>query len=202
LVAYEVGYRSQITSRLSFDAATFYNVYNDLRTTEPGAAFLETVPPPPHLTFPFEFANNMDAEAVGVELSTKWSPTSFWKVGLGYTWLKIWLHPDKSSAAGLAASPLEGDSPEHQFHARSFLDLPYNLQLDGSYYYVGRLDVGNVAAYHRVDLRLGYNPSKSVNLSLGVQNLLGPPHREFGSSSLAIPTKVERSVFGMMTWRF
>jgi iron complex outermembrane receptor protein len=201
LIAHELGYRSQINSQISLDAATFYNVYNDLRTAEPGVPFFEPVPPPPHLTIPFGFANNMDAEAAGIELSSKWTPVSFWKLALAYTWLKIWLHPDKSSA-GVVESPIDGDSPEHQFHMRSFLDLPYDLQLDGAYYYVSRLAVGNVPAYHRVDLRLGYRPVTSIDLSLGVQNLFGPAHREFVSSSLAIPTKVERSFYGKITWRF
>ena len=38
LLAYEVGYRVEPIKRVSLDFATFYNVYHDLRTVEPGDA--------------------------------------------------------------------------------------------------------------------------------------------------------------------
>jgi iron complex outermembrane receptor protein len=201
LTAYEIGYRSQVNKQISLDVATFYNVYQDLRTAEPGTPFLELAPLPPHVVVPLQAANNIDAESFGIEVSTKWRPMDSWKLGLGYTLLKSWLHLDKSSAAD-AISPIDGESPEHQLHVHSFLDLPYSLQLDGAVYYVSKLGRSGVPAYTRVDLRLGYSPVKPIDLSFGVQNLFGPARREFTDTSFAIPTKVERSFYGKITWRF
>ena len=201
LVAYELGYRAQLTKRLSLDVATFYNVYNDLHASQQGASFLELSPLPPHITLPFRLVNKMDGEAFGIEASARWNPTDYWKLTLGYTFLKLWLHMDKSGAP-LATSLIDGESPEHQFHFGSYLDLPYNFQFDTNVYYVSRLPNIDVPDYTRVDLRLGYQPIKNLELSLGVQNLFGPPHREFNSNFMGFATKTERSIYGKFTWRF
>ena len=50
LIAYEMGYRAQVTDRVAFDVATFYNVYERLIGYEYGTFFIEgpvlVVPPP------------------------------------------------------------------------------------------------------------------------------------------------------------
>ncbi|MDH3446311.1 MAG: TonB-dependent receptor plug domain-containing protein, partial [Deltaproteobacteria bacterium] len=80
LVAYELGYRGQLTKRLSLDVATFYNVYNDLHASQQGTPFVEPDPLPAHLTLPFRLVNKMDGEAFGIEASAKWNATDYWKL--------------------------------------------------------------------------------------------------------------------------
>lgn len=201
LIAYELGYRSQPTHRFSLDVATFYHVYHHLRTIEPGSPFLEATPAPLHLVIPTRPSNQMDGESYGIEVSTQWTLTNYWKVALGYTFFKLHLHPDKSSLS-LTAKDGAGDSPRNQFNFRSYLDLPYNLKFDTVIYYVDRLPNQKVPAYTRADLRLGYSPFGNLDLSIGVQNLFDQRHREFGSSFLVHPTNIERSVYGKLTWRF
>ena len=48
LVAYEAGYRTMITSRLSLDIAAYYNDYDNQITDEPEPQFVETTPQPTH----------------------------------------------------------------------------------------------------------------------------------------------------------
>ena len=43
LIALEAGYRTRPLDPLSLDFALFYNLYDDLRTIEPGAAFAESL---------------------------------------------------------------------------------------------------------------------------------------------------------------
>jgi len=51
-VAYELGQRLQVTKRLSFDLASFFNHYGNRHTKEPGIPYFEENPPPQHLVVP------------------------------------------------------------------------------------------------------------------------------------------------------
>ncbi|MBI5186694.1 MAG: TonB-dependent receptor plug domain-containing protein [Nitrospinae bacterium] len=89
LLAYELGYRLQPSDRLFFDLSTFYNVYNNLLTSEPGAPFYETTPAPAHLATPLRFGNKMDGETYGVEAAATWDVTEAWRLMAGYSWLNM-----------------------------------------------------------------------------------------------------------------
>jgi iron complex outermembrane receptor protein len=69
-------------------------------------------------------------------------------------------------------------------------------------YWVDEISHLNVDAYTRLDLRLGWNPGRSIMMSLGCQNLLDETHHEFGDYEAFIATRVERSVYGKVTARF
>ncbi len=54
-----------------------------------------------------------------------------------------------------------------------------------------------------MDVRLGWRPTRNLELSLVGQNLLANHHAEFRPSSIATQaTEVERSVYGRITLRF
>jgi iron complex outermembrane receptor protein len=143
----------------------------------------------------------MDGESYGVEVAATWSPVDYWKLSLGYTFLKMHLSLDRSSS-DTSSKSLAGDHPQNQFHLRSYLDLPHNLKLDAAIYYVDHVPNQDVRGYTRADLRLGWSPIRNLDLALVFQNLFDPRHREFGSGFLINPTKIERSVYGKITWRF
>jgi iron complex outermembrane receptor protein len=201
LLAYELGYRTQLTPRLSLDIALFYHDYKNLRTFEPGDTFLELTPLPPHLVIPARVNNKMDGEAYGLELASQWNLTDSWRLSLGYTFLKVQLEPDKSSR-DFTSKAVAGDSPQNQFHLRSFLDLPYNLKFDAALYYTDGVSNQDVPAYTRIDVRWGWHPAKNLELSIAGQNVFDRRHREFGAGFLQNPTRIERSVYGKVTWRF
>jgi iron complex outermembrane receptor protein len=201
LIAYEVGYRAQLTHRLSVDIATFYNVYKNLLSVEPGTPFLESTPAPFHLVIPVSPDNKVQGHTYGIEFAPTWRPTDNWKLSLGYTFLKMHLKRQRSSNDPTTKNS-KGDSPQNQFHLRSFLDLPYDLNLDLALYYVDSLPNQSVPSYIRVDSRLGWHLTKDIELSVAVQNLFDRKHAEFGPSFLVTPTKIERSVYGKITWRF
>jgi len=66
---YELGYRNQVSRRMSVDVTTFLSNYADLRTTEPGASFFTFNPAPPHLVLPETWGNLARARNLGAELS-------------------------------------------------------------------------------------------------------------------------------------
>ncbi|MGB4067295.1 MAG: TonB-dependent receptor [Nitrospira sp.] len=200
-LAYEIGYRNQLSSTLSVDVAAFYNAYKDLRTTEPGTPLLETTPSPAHLLIPFNATNHLRAETYGVEAAVEWHPTEWWRLQPSYTYLQMHLYTDRTTDP--TAGNANGQSPAHQFSIRSLMSLPYNTELDLWGRYVDRLPVAQIQSYLTLDLRLGWRPTKQWELSLVGQNLLDSHRPEFREPILtSAPTEIQRSVYGKVTWRF
>ncbi|MGV3772561.1 MAG: TonB-dependent receptor plug domain-containing protein [Verrucomicrobiales bacterium] len=198
LIAYEAGYRIQLVKSLSFDFATFYNDYDDLRTREQNGPLVAGSP----TIIPSVYRNMLEGETYGFELAPQWQVTDHWKLSAGYSFLRMALHK-KPGSTSIADELQEGDSPQNQFHLRSFLDLPHNLQLDSALYYVDALPNQRISSYTRLDVRLGWEPIEGLEVSFVVQNILDPVHQEFGNvSPLITPTEIERSLYGKVTWRF
>src|SRR6202162_3065305 len=89
LLAYELGYRVQVTNTLSTDVATFYNRYSNLRTAEPGAPFLEGTPVPTDLVVPFVAGNKMGGGTYGAEFIADWKVTPTWRLVGSYSYLQM-----------------------------------------------------------------------------------------------------------------
>ncbi len=96
----------------------------------------------------------------------------------------------------------EGESPQNQGSLRSYLNLPYNLEFDTSLYYVDHLSVFDTPSYLRLDARLGWQPTESLDMSIGMKNLLDDQHPEIGSTDSRSSTEIERSVYFKIDWRF
>lgn len=202
LLAYEIGYRLQLGSNVSLDIATFYNLYDHLQTLEPGRPFFESAPLPPRVVIPLLFDNLMSGETYGLEVSANWNAASRWKLSGSYSFLRMDLHPYAESLDSTSETA-EGDSPRHQFQIRSYINLPYNLELDTSLYRVSRLVSQQVPGYTRLDARFGWRVGEGVLLSLGLQNLLDKRHPEIeGFDKAVITSQVQRSIYGKLTWRF
>ncbi len=206
LIASEIGYRAHPFSRLSIDISIFYNIYDDLFTFEQGDPTVDTVPPL-QITIPTHSDNNMDGETYGAEVFVNYQATDAWRIFAGYTYLQMQLHPGAASinpfsASSDSADTLEGDSPHNQFHLRSYLNLPFNLEFDASLYYVDSLPNQDISSYFRLDTRLGWKPVENLEMSIVFQNLLDSEHQEFGSVFGREATEVERSVYGQITLKW
>jgi iron complex outermembrane receptor protein len=118
-----------------------------------------------------------------------------------------WFQMDLSRDAGSNDNGFEsgaGNDPEFQWQLHSHWDLPHHFEFDSFFYYVDSVDSLNVQEYTRLDLRLGWNPIKNLELSIIGQNLLDPDHPEFATETLATGTATnpERSIFGKALWKF
>jgi iron complex outermembrane receptor protein len=203
LNAYEFGYRSQVSKRVSLDVATFYNSYRGLETVVMGVPFFQTTPPPPHEVVPAVLANKMFGHTYGAEASVDWQVTSAWLLTGGYTWFNpsIGVEPPALSSANMAAA--ETETPRNQLQAHARYNLPHNFEFDAALYRIGRSAQVPVRPYDRVDTRVGWNLSEGVNLSIVGQDLLTPQHLEFeGQQQTFASTRVKRRVYGILTWRF
>jgi iron complex outermembrane receptor protein len=195
LIAYEVGYRAQPTTRLSASISLFYNDYRDLRTLEysPGPAL------------PASFENMMEGNTYGVEAWGSFQALDWWRLSAGANWLHQDLHfkPGSSQLGGLA---IAGDDPDYQASLRSSMDLPHGVALDGELRRVGALPAPASPAYTELNARLAWPVTPSFELSIVGANLLNPHHLEFGSTSAplqlgAVGAESERSVVVSAKWR-
>ena len=203
LTAFEFGYRIKPRGNLSFDIATFYNLYDNLLTRETGTPTGETIPAPAHTLIPVTAANMGKGETYGVEISSNWNILSWWRMSGSFTWFEMNLSRIAPSNDNGFES-LAGNDPEFQWQLHSHLDLPHHFEFDTYFYYVDSLDSFNVDEYTRLDLRLGWNPIKNLELSIIGQNLLDPEHPEFITETLSTGTTTlpERSIFGKVLWKF
>lgn len=193
MIAYELGHRAQFMKHFSLDIATFYNVYDDLRTIEPvgGNPLLLTG------------RNQLEGETYGIEIGPTWRVAEWWRISGAYSFLQIQLHR-KPGSLDPNAERDEGRSPHHQFTLRSSWDLPWHLELDTQLRYVDQLPDLGIPSYLVLDARLGWHPTRNLEFALVGQNLFAARHREFEPSAL-VPTQrtaVQHSIYGKVTWRF
>ncbi|MDY6844037.1 MAG: TonB-dependent receptor [Thermodesulfobacteriota bacterium] len=202
LLAYEFGYRTQPMNRLSLDMTVFYNVYDKLRTLEAQTPFFEILDGQLCYIVPLASDNKMSAETYGVELVADWQAMDWWRFQAAYTYLQIQLHLDGDSTDVVSASG-EGENPHHQVSIRSSINLWEDLEFDFWLRYIDELPSQNVESYVSLDIRVGWNPSKNIELSIVGQNLFDSHHPEFIQELYTtIVTEIERSVYGKITWRF
>jgi iron complex outermembrane receptor protein len=139
----------------------------------------------------------MKADVYGVELSTDWRWLDWWRWRLSYSYLHINLTAKPGSTDTLTEQPTEESSPHNQVSLMSFVNLPGNLQLDGVFRYVDNLPSENVGSYFNLDMRLGWQASKNLELALVGKNLLRGHHAEWGTG-----TQIQRGIYTKATWRW
>jgi iron complex outermembrane receptor protein len=150
--------------------------------------------------FPYHFANRLNAETWGLEGRVSWQAASWWRLHAAYAYFDKNLSLDPTSYDPTDGKQ-EGNDPRSRAVLRSLMDLPRGFELDGTLRYVARLPSPVVPAYTELDLRLGWQASDRLELSLVGQNLLHARHPEFGAPSPR-RQEVERGAYGKVTWRF
>lgn len=202
LDAFELGYRVQVTPRLSVDLAAYLHRYDDLRTAVfegyvasgmPGILFANTV-----------LANILEADVRGFEISADWHPRQDWQLALAYSHAVLKLNDDSLDIV----EDLEGSLPPHILSLRSSHDLDPNLKLDLWLRHVGERDATHVSgrripAYTSLDARLAWTPRKNLEISLVGQNLLDASHQEFANDIFTtVSVVIERRAYAQARWRF
>jgi iron complex outermembrane recepter protein len=201
LLAYETGYRAQLNSKVSSALSVFYNVYDDLRST--------TISPPDpvfHLPFPFYFENNLAGNTYGFELNANFQALDRWRLIAAYRLLQedLRIKPGKMD---FNKALNETANPEQQISLRSLVDFPHKIELDALLRWIDRRTINNagvatfVPSYGDLDVRLGWHPTRSVELSIAGENLLHDRHPEYGKPGPQ-RLEIERAVYGKIMWRF
>ncbi|MGB0127570.1 MAG: TonB-dependent receptor, partial [Rhodocyclaceae bacterium] len=202
LTAFELGYRTQLTPKLSVDAAAYYNDYDKLRSAVSiGQGLVMGLPP--YATFTSQTSNALKARTHGLELAVDWHPTDWWRLQGAYTYQSINGRLTGDPANDDAAAMLEGLSPRHKLSLRSSFNLGPNQQLDIWARRVGALGYANIPAYTAVDLRYAWKMNKNLEFSLVGQNLFDPRHAEFASDFLSAQSaEIVRGGYLQVKWKF
>ena len=173
LIAYEVGYRFQPTTRIFASLSAFYNTYDDVRSLDTNALS------PSGLVF----ANNLAAKTWGLEFSGNILVRSWWKLRGGYTWL----HKEFRTTSPLViqgSELLEAQDPTNQLLIQSVMDLPKNFQFDLVGRYIDMIPTARpVPSYFSLDARVAW-VYKRFTFSLNGRNLLEDKHAELGTRTI------------------
>ena len=203
VLAYEVGYRSTVSERLSVDVAAYYNSYTDGLGVEPQPAIPETTPWPPHIIAPLILDNSMYGESHGVETFATWRVTDRWTLTPAYTIEEIHMHAHSGSLDTQSAPGKEGSTPRHWARLASQFRFPRGFTLGVSSTFTDRLPALAVPGYLRMDSQLTWSARENLSLSIAGQNLLRDHHLEFTDrwGGLA-SSRIKRSVFARFVWTF
>ncbi len=197
--AFELGYRIEPASNLSFDVATFFSRHRDISLTAPGAPRFETSAAGGHMVVPLEWSAAGRGHSHGAEISMNWKPVPRWQLAASYTRLDI--HVDGDEVMAVA-------NPSNQAGLRSSLSLSRRVEFNTAAYYVSSIvnQLGSVPTetpgYLRFDVGLMWRPSDHCELGVWGQNLFDGQHPEFTTYSTSQRTEFRRSVMGRLTWRF
>lgn len=185
---YEMGYRGQYATSITYSATVFRAVYDHLRTQELA----------PSRTF-FFFANGMEGTTSGIELWVDYQASPAWRLSGGLNTLqeKLRLRPGSVDLTTINAQ--EGLDPAQSWRLRSSIDLPHHIEFDITARRVSKLSNPVVPGYTAADFRLGWRLPQAVDVSLAAQNLLGH-HSEFTAASTR--TEFGRGVFLRVSKRF
>lgn len=189
VLAYELGYRAQYFTSLTFDVSLFYNDYDRLRSQERvGSAQIPRV-----------IGNQLLAETYGAEVSLKWQPVRRWRLQGSYTYLSENFH----LAVG-SRDPTNGiqehNDPKHVANLRSHLEITRSLSWDVGLRYVSTLPNPANPAYLEADTRIAWRYAGQWEFALVGQNLFDPEHTEFGANVAS--RQVQRGFYGSVTWEF
>lgn len=207
LIAYEAGYRWQVSQHMFLDLAAYYNDYDDIYGTVPNMDIMN-----PGLLF----SNEYEGKGYGVELAANWQATSWMSYALTYSYQKLDLDLIKPSGpdsvfGSNVTSIYEVNTPRHQAGIRSSIDLTDNLEFNWWLKYTDAIKgIENrafsafvpVPSYFTLDVNLIWKPMENMEVMLAVNNLLNDSQLQYIAELITPPTEIERSIYGKITWSF
>jgi iron complex outermembrane receptor protein len=180
---FELGYRAQSGSDLSYSVTAFRHVWDKLRSGQ---------------TPPNAMVQNMiKGSSHGIEAWGVWQARPHLRLSGGYTALRknLRLLPGSTDPDGAVKL---GNDPEQQWTLRAAFSLTRRQELDLSLRRVGALPNPAVPAYTALDLRYARLLRKDLELALSAQNLLDRGHVEF--NDLLSGSEIRRSVQLQLRW--
>jgi iron complex outermembrane receptor protein len=184
--AYQLGYRHQPNSAVSVSINAFYNDYDDLRSIELSPA-----------TFiPLYWGNGIVGSTYGVEAWANFQVMSWWRIAPGFRLLHKRLRFDEG-ASELLGVEQSGNDPRTQASLKSSIDIGHKVTFDAFLRYVNELPDPQLDEDFQLSVRVAWNLSTSLQLSLTGFNLLDEQHVEY-----PMGTYIPRSFFAEIRWQY
>lgn len=194
----EAGWRKQFSNFLSVDTALFVTDYSHLRggrmQSNPVSGLPEALgclavygPGACYFTLAGYNTNQDKARSWGGELSVEWHPQSWWKVQTSYSHLRVKGTRSGDALGDFQVIAFENSAPRHQFSLQNNFSLAHNLNLDvrlrynteTAHYTLNSSTLTRLGPYTGLDMRLAWQPSRNMELSVHGRNLLKARHTEF-----------------------
>jgi iron complex outermembrane receptor protein len=167
--AYELGYRAQPDSRISWSASAFYNEYDDLRSVEATAVTF----------FPLWWDNLIEGSTYGVEIWGNWQVNPWWRLSPGFRSLHKRLRFSEGATAILDLNQA-GNDPTSQGSLKSAMNFG-RFSVDAMLRYVGKLPSPAARDYTELSTRIAFQASEKLEVSLSGFNLLDDTHLEYAA---------------------
>jgi iron complex outermembrane receptor protein len=192
---YEIGFRYMPESYISFDVTSYYSAYDKLIVAEGAGIDFNTSTTPPTPFIPARFENSSEANTYGTELAMDLIPTNWLTLRTSYAYaLYDLLRGDVSSINVVPA-------PENQVGLRAYIKLPKDINFDAFYRFSDTTPGYPQESYSQLDLRIAYNLTKDLQLSILGRNLLHDSQQEFIDAPYSpIRGYIQREVFAQVTW--
>ncbi len=187
----EAGYRFQSGQRWSLSASLFWSYYDRLIVMAgPATPLVGLNGSTPFVYLPSIYGNSASGRSYGAEISGAWQIRPGWRILPSYSYLNEvhWL-PASDYEIYQWDTPL--NTIPHQFRIRSQHDLSRKLQLDVMARARSRNDNCDLPGAFLMDVRLGWRPTRTGELSLAVQDLADRRILEAYAENpfLSIPTR-------------
>ena len=207
LDALDLGWRTAWRRNFSTEIAAYHYRYDHLRAIARGRELRPSGIRDDVFYLPARLTNALNpaisARTTGLELSADWHVTPNWRLQPSYSLMHL--------RASQLAGPAEFDdiTPRRVFSLRSAFNPTTNLQWDVWLRHTSATNTffitpqQRIPAYWAVDMRLAWQPNKTLELALIGQNLFDSRHLEAVMEPLESPlTEVERSVYLRADFRF
>jgi iron complex outermembrane recepter protein len=192
---YEIGYRGQPVSRLSYSLTLYHADYDHLRSQEIA----------PSGTSAF-FSSRLRGNTTGIETWATYQAGETWRLAAGLSALRERLSVAPGGNDTVDAVDQQGNDPTHTWMLRSSFDFPYRIELDAMVRRVSALSQPlssaggySVPAYTAVDLRAGWRARRDLELSITGRNLFSGGHGEM--TDPATRTRFGQDVFFKLACR-
>jgi iron complex outermembrane receptor protein len=198
VAVYELGYRARPIGRAYVTASGFFTDYRHMLSTELGATIVET-DPVKRIILPVTFGNGLHGDGYGAEITGDVRATTWLRLTGNYSYLSIHMTKNAGSRDASQERRYERLVPDHQFQFGASADLPGSVTADMNLRRISALPAGPVPAYTSLNLRVGFDLTPRVSLSVVGQDLLHDHHLEWFSAADA-NVLVRRSVYAGFTF--
>jgi iron complex outermembrane receptor protein len=183
---FELGWRAQPRSTLSYSLTLFHHQFERLRSLDavPGGLL---------------FGNNYRGDLSGIEAWASWRLAPQWRLQAGYAHQRLRLRPQAGSSALPTSEAQLANDPRNRAQLALGWDVAANMELDLQARHVGALPGPAVPAYTAVDLRWGWRVRPDLELSLALRNLTDPQHPEWGTAGNR--AEIPRALLFKAVWR-
>jgi iron complex outermembrane receptor protein len=189
LLAYEAGYRGQLSANFAVSVSLYYNEYERIRTLGTAAGGGP----------PFSLQNGRDGHTYGVEAWGKFAASDWWRIDFGLSTLEKRLKL-KPGFVDLTTQQHVGNDPEIQGQLRNIVTFTPEIEAMVALRYVDDLPNPAVPDYTEMDARVAWRPTEDLEFSISGHNLLHKSHPELG----AFPARREipRTIYGTVRWAY